>query len=211
MGIVLGEAAHAQEPVQHARTLVAIDGPELGVAERQLAVAPEPVTEDRQVEGTVHRLDQVLGPLDLDPREHVLLVERGVPGDVPEGVARQVGRHHQVVAVGEVLLAPVLLGQVSNAGPLGVPEDEAAADGLVDREQVEVLAELAVVALLGLFQTVEVLLELLLAPERGPVDARQHPVPLVAAPVGAGHVEELERADLPGGLDVGAAAESDTG
>ena len=40
--VVLGEAAHAHEAVQHARALEAVDGAELGVAEGQLAVAAQP-------------------------------------------------------------------------------------------------------------------------------------------------------------------------
>ena len=49
------------------------------------------------------------------------------------------------------------------------------------------------VALLGLFEPLQVRLELLLAEEGGAVDALQHLVLLVAAPVGAGHRGELER------------------
>ena len=41
VGVVLGEAAHAHQPVQHAGALEAVDGAELGEAEGQLAVAAQ--------------------------------------------------------------------------------------------------------------------------------------------------------------------------
>ena len=60
---------------------------------------------------------------------------------------------------------------------------------------------------LSLFEAFEVLGELLLGREGGPVDALQHRVRLVAAPVGARGVGQLEGADLVGALYVRAAAQ----
>jgi len=89
------------------------------------------------------------------------------------------------------------------------PEDQALADLLVDVEELELLAELAVVALLGLLGAGEGLLELLLRGEGGAVDALELLVLLVAAVVGAGDVEQLERLDLRGVAHVRAGAEVD--
>src|SRR5438093_2540684 len=58
--------------------------------------------------------------------------------------------------------------------------------------EVELAAELAVVALLRLFEPPQMLVELLLREPGGAVDALEHRVPLVAPPVGAGGREELE-------------------
>src|SRR5438876_10404724 len=58
------------------------------------------------------------------------------------------------------------------------------------------------VASLRLLQPVEVRLELVLRGPSGPVDALELLAVLVAAPVGAGHGEQLEGADAPGGGDV---------
>src|SRR6187401_3562419 len=66
----------------------------------------------------------------------------------------------------------------------------------MEREEVELAAELAVIPLLGLFHAPQVLVERLLGVPRGAVDALEHRARLVAAPVGAGGVEELERAEL---------------
>ena len=63
------------------------------------------------------------------------------------------------------------------------------------------------VAALGLFQAVEMLLQRLVRLEGGAVDALQ-PVPvLVAPPVGARHAEQLERRYPARRLNVGAAAQ----
>ena len=78
---------------------------------------------------------------------------------------------------------------------------------LVDVEQVELAAQAAVIALLGLLEHREVLLQLLL---RGPgraVDALEHLVAMVAAPVGAGHLHQLEVLELARARHVGAAAQ----
>ena len=68
--------------------------------------------------------------------------------------------------------------------PCGVPEHGAGAF-LLEMEQVHLAAELAVVALLGLFDLLEIGVELLLLGEGGAVDAGQHRVVAVAAPIGA--------------------------
>ena len=53
----LREAAHAEEAVERARALVAVDGTELGPANGQVAVGARRVLKDEDVEGAVHRLD----------------------------------------------------------------------------------------------------------------------------------------------------------
>ena len=75
-------------------------------------------------------------------------------------------------------------------------------------EQVHLAAELAVVALLRLLELVQVGVELLLLGEGGAVDAGQHRVLGIAAPIGAGDLHQLEGvADLAGRGHVRAAAE----
>ena len=60
-------------------------------------------------------------------------------------------------------------------------------------KQVELAAEPAMVAAFGLFEPEEILVELLLVGPGGAVDALQLRVARVAAPIGAGHVHQLER------------------
>src|SRR3974390_3009572 len=88
-----------------------------------------------------------------------------------------------------------------------MPEDEAGAGELLNGEEIELLAEQAVVAALGFFELVEVVVELFLGVERGTVDALELQVLFVAQPVGSGDVEQLEGLDASSGRDVRAAAE----
>ena len=75
-------------------------------------------------------------------------------------------------------------------------------------EQVHLAAEAAVVALLGFLDLLEVSVELFLLGEGGAVDAGEHRVVRIAAPIGAGHLHQLEGvADLAGRGHVRAAAE----
>src|SRR4051812_28882519 len=60
-------------------------------------------------------------------------------------------------------------------------------------EQVHLLADLAMIALGRLFQAEEMLIELLLVEPAGAVDAAEHRIGLVAAPIGARDARQLER------------------
>ena len=79
----------------------------------------------------------------------------------------------------------------------------------MEHEERELLAEPAVVARSRGLEPREVLVELLLREKDGPVDALEHRVPLVALPVRAGRVRELEDAELARRRHVRAAAEVD--
>jgi hypothetical protein len=87
-----------------------------------------------------------------------------------------------------------------------VPEDDARRD-LVDVEEVELAAELAMVALLGLLEHVQIALQLVLGRPRRAVDALQHLVLRVAAPVRAGNLHQLEVPELARARHVRTAAQ----
>ena len=63
------------------------------------------------------------------------------------------------------------------------------------------------VALLGFFLLVEKIVEIFLGEKRRPINALQLRILLVAQPVGAGDIQQLERLDLAGRRDMRAAAE----
>ena len=193
MRVVLREAAHAEEPLQRPRALVPVDGPHLGPPLRQVAVRELLVLEDEDVEGAVHRLELVVGALHLHLVEHAVLVEVEVARGLPQVDVGHVRRHQQLVAARRVHVLPVVLDEVAHARALRVPEDQPRAGVLLDREQVERLAEHAVVAPLGLGHLHRVGLELLGRLPRRAVDALQHRPALVAAPVRAGDRLELDR------------------
>jgi len=84
-----------------------------------------------------------------------------------------------------------------------VPEHQAAAELLADAVEVELAAETAVVAALGLGETLQVRGELLVVEPGGAVDALQLLVALDAAPVDAGDAQQLDRPQPAGVGHVG--------
>ena len=205
MRVVLREGADAHEAVERARALVAVDEAELADAHRQLAVAVDVALVDEDAAGAVHRLNRERLAVYLG-EVHVLLVVVPVAGTQPERAVQDHRRLYLDVAALCVLLAPEGLERVEDDHALRMEEGEAGAFGM-DAEKVQLLAELAVVARLRLFEALEVSLELVLAAEGGAVDARQHLVVLVAVPVRAREREKLEELAAAGVRDVRAAAE----
>ncbi len=118
-------------------------------------------------------------------------------------------RIDQFVAVFDVLLPPEILDEQPDRGALGVPQHEPGTDFVLHGDQIQFLADLAVVAPLDFFQTGQMRVEFGLRREGRPVDALQHRIPFVPAPVGAGRVEQFECADMAGGRQVRTAAEID--
>ena len=92
-----------------------------------------------------------------------------------------------LVSVLLLYLAQETLQTVTQLGALGQPHGKSRTYALREHEQFELLAQLAVVAFLGLLQKDEIVVEHRLLGERDTVDTRQHLVLLVAAPVGSGH------------------------
>ncbi len=95
--VVLREGAHAQQPVQRARRLVAVHDAEFGEPQRQLAIRAQAVLEDLDVARAVHRLDGedalVLGVLAGRGRlEHVLAEPAPVARGLPQRLVEQLRR-----------------------------------------------------------------------------------------------------------------------
>ena len=207
MGVVLDELADAGQPRQRAGPLVAVQPAVLVEPQRQVAVRAQLALVDERRLRAVHRLEAEELVLGLDD-EHVLGVVVPVPGLAPQPVRDEDRRADLLVAAPQLELAHRALERAPDELALRVPERRARRD-VVEAEQVERDAELAVVALLRLGPPPQVLVELLLRGPRRPVDALEHRALLVAAPVGAGDGQQLERADLAGARDVRAAAEVD--
>jgi hypothetical protein len=72
--VVLREAAHAREAVQRAAAFEAVDGAELGVAQRQIAVRAPFAAIDQDVPGAVHRFEPEALTLDFERPEHAVRV-----------------------------------------------------------------------------------------------------------------------------------------
>ena len=216
VGVVLGHAPHPGEAVHHAGLLVAVDAAELEHPQGQLPVAALARPEDEDVERAVHRLEVVVlagrAPLvvEVHRREHAV----GVPVEVARLLEQRrlgdVGRVDELVAALLVAPARVVLHEPAHETALGVEHGQARADLVGEREQVQLGAELAVVALLGLLEPLEVRLQVGGRRPRRAVDALELGVLLAPLPVGAGDAHELEvPEEVPRRRHVGAAAQVD--
>src|SRR5262249_14198510 len=157
--------------------------------------------------GTVHRLEAEHLRFDFH-QEHVVLVVSPVSRLLPQLLVDQDRRGDLLVAAGVEMLANEPL-QLAHDGPPARQPDPRPPRDLVEDIEVQLAAELAVIAFLGLLQTPEVLVEVLLSEPRRPIDPLEHRALLVAAPVRARRREKLEEPDLARGTDVRAAAEID--
>ena len=195
VGVVLGDAPDPEQPVEHAGPLEAVDRPELEQPDRQLPVGALAGLVDQDVHRAVHGLRVVGRALHLHRRVHPLGVPVEVAGHLEQGRLGQVGGPHELVA-GLLVLGPgVVLHQLADQAALGVEDRQPPADLRGEMEQVELGAEPAVVARLGLLEAAQVLVEGGLGLPRRPVDALQLGPALVAPPVGGRHLHELERSE----------------
>src|SRR5436305_1394035 len=105
--------------------------------------------------------------------------------------------------------APPALELLADDRKVGKPEHETGAKLVIDAEELELLAEYAVIAALDLLKPLQIVVELLLIGPHRPVHALELRVALVTAPVRTRDGEELERADPPGLLDVRSLAQID--
>ncbi len=138
----------------------------------------------------------------------LLAVVLPVPGLLPDALVEDLRPAHLHVAVVAVHAAHVLLDLLPQRPALGMPEHHAGRF-VLHVEEVQLRAQAPVVALLGLLQHLQVrVLVLLLRPGRA-VDALEHFVLRVAAPVGAGDAHQLEDLELAGRGHVRPAAQVD--
>src|SRR5216683_3035017 len=207
--VVLRESADAEQAMKHATSFVAIDSAKFSEAHGKIAVTAELRFIDEDVARAVHGLELVVGLFDLDGAKHAFFVEICVAAGFPEVEAHDVRGKDEVVAALEQFVAEPVLDNLSNEAALGMPEDETGAGFLLNAEEVELDTELAVVAALGFFKTVQMFVQLFLREESHGVNALELGIALLALPVGAGDVHELERMDALGRRDVRAAAEVD--
>src|SRR4051794_34353874 len=161
------------------------------------------------MKGTVHRFDEIALAFQLHAAKQILAVVSEVARLLEQLLARHVGRVNRLVSTPPNLALDQIFQDLADDGALWVKERKARADQLVEREQVELLAQRAVIPLLGFLEPIEVFLEILLGREGGSVNALELRIALVAAPVGTGEGQHLEGFDLARALNVGTAAEVD--
>ncbi len=200
--------------------LVAVAAAVLIDAQGQIAVALDALLEDQDMRGAIHRLQGhpfglarddraftlAVGHL-VGHREHVFAVFAPMARLLPLAHVHQLRRLDFLVARAVNRAAHIGLEFAPDGEAVRVPE-HAAVGFLLQMEQVHLLPQPPVIALGGLLQPRQMRIELLLAEPAGTVDAGEHRVLLIAAPVCAGDAGELESGgvELAGGGQVRPAA-----
>ena len=156
----------------------------LRVANGQVAVGADRATVHVGGLGAVHGLEAERLVLDLQ-LEHVVAVELPVPRLLPELLVDEQRRRDLLVAPRVETLPRELLQLADEDHAAGQPEGRPRGH-VVELEEVELTSQLAVIALLGLLEPPEVLVQILLGEPGGAVDALEHRVLLAPSPVGAG-------------------------
>ena len=118
-------------------------------------------------------------------------------------------RVDQLVAVLQVLVPPEIFDRKPHSRPFRMPKNQPRADGLGRTEQVQLAAELAVVAQFRFLDLLEVRIELLLRIERCSVQALEHRVRLMAAVIRTGNRQQFDRLDAAGAFQMRSTAEID--
>jgi hypothetical protein len=113
------------------------------------------------------------------------------------------------IAAAQALVAHPVFHDLADHGAFGMPEDEAGAGELLNAEEVELLADEAMVALGCFFKAREVGVHFFLREEGGAVDALELRIFFVAEPVGAGHLGDFDGFDAASRGHMRAAAEID--
>src|ERR1700728_2420932 len=148
--------------------------------------------------GTIHRLEAIFRIVKLHGVEHVLAVITLMSRSKKQLPPRHMRRVNQRVAALQILLAHPVFHLLADDPALGMPENQPRPGQLLNRKQIELLPQHAMVALLRLFHLLQVLVEILLREKRSPINPLQLLILFIPQPVLARNVEQLERLDLAG-------------
>ena len=194
MAIVLRDGADARQAGELAGFLVAIQRGELAEAQRQLAVGVQPhLFVQGHVAGAVHGLEAQRNALVHHGWEHDVAIVVIVAGLFIEIFFHQVARPHVLKTVARLRFAHVVFHHMAQHFAFRREERDTGADVVGEMEQAQLLAQLAMVALLGFLLAPKIFLQLLGRFPGRAINALQLLVLLVAAPVGAGDIHQLER------------------
>ena len=158
-----------------------VDQTQLAHAQRQIAVGMRLAGVDHHAARAVHGLDGIILAVN-DGGVHVLLVVVPVARALPQAAVENHRGRNLDIAVALMDLAPVVDQRIFQHHALRQEEREAGSL-FGQHEQAKLLAELAVVALLRLFDARQILVQLFLLRERNAVDSLQRLTVGVAAPV----------------------------
>ena len=194
--VIHREHAHAQQPAERSRELVAVDGAVFGDAQWQLAVAALAMAEDQVVHGAVHRLQVVGAVVHLHRRIHRVGVVRQVAARLEELLFAEDRCRDADVAVRLLGLDRIALDFALEHLAVWEPDRQPLAEQLVNHVELHLAADFAVVALRRFLELALAGPEAILRRVAEAVDAHQRLAFAVGAPVGLAGAGELEPAQV---------------
>ena len=204
MRVILSKRTYAEQAVQGTAGFMAMHLAKLAHAQRQILIGMQRAVIDKHCARAVHRLDGKFTIID-HRRIHIVLIVIPVAAGLPQLLAHHDRRLDELIAFLRMLFIPELLEHIAQDHAIR-QKDRHAGRILAHHEQAQLTAQLLMVALLGLFQKLQMLFQLLLGLKAYAVDALQHLVVRIALPVGAGMLEQLEIAALLHRIDMRSAA-----
>src|SRR5580704_9390024 len=162
VGVVLSEAADAQQAVERAASLVTIDSAKFREAHWKIAIAAKLRFVDENMAGTVHGLELIVGFFDFDRAEHIFSVKVGMPRSFPKIEKHDMRSENEIVAALQQLVAKPVFYDGADQAAFGVPEDKARAGFVLNAEEVKFSAQFAVIASFGFLDAMQVFVEFLL-------------------------------------------------
>src|SRR5271169_4248026 len=111
------------------------------------------------------------------------------------------------VAALYVLLAHPVFHLLADDPALGMPENQSRPRQFLNREQIKLLPDHAMIALLGFLDLLQMRIKILLREKRSPVNALQLRILLIPQPVSPRDVEQFERLDFSSRRNMRPAAE----
>ena len=193
VGIVLAEMPAAFDSLQRAAGLKPEVVRDFADPDRQVAVGMQPVGIDHHMVRAVHRPEYEALAFHFHCREHVFLVMIPVAACAVQVHCADAGRHHVLITEQAFFFLDIVLQFHPDRISLWQEHGEPFADQVVCHEQLHILADPAVVPGLCLLDLAFVFLQFVRVPEGNAVQPRQHFIPLVILPVGAGNGCQLER------------------
>ena len=193
--------------MHHARAFVAIHRAELAQPHRKIAIRFQSIFINKNVERAIHRLEPVFGVVKLHHVEHIFRIIAFVSRSLPELPPRDVWSVDKRIAALDVLRAHPVFHLFADDSALGMPENQPRSCQLLNGKQIKLLAQHAMVALLGLFDVFQILIEVFLRKERRAINSLKLRILFVPKPICARDVQQLESFDLPRRRNVRAAAE----
>lgn len=154
MSVILLELAHTGQTAESTRGLVTVQNTEVGNSHGQLAVTTLAVTEQDEMCRAVHGLESPLALLNIQ-LEHIVLIVIPVTRLLPKTNIIHVGSLDLLVSALAVLAAKKRLEGVEDLGS-GGKQEGATRGNFIEEEQLLLLTNAQVVALLGFHEKFEV-------------------------------------------------------